>query len=322
MTTIRLTLRQHRGVVLFTIAFAAALAIGATVAWAALSGLSTPAHCIEDRFLVPIPAECVGTEEFVTWNNELADKVMAAMAVLPLLTGVLLGAPLVASEIETRTATIAWSLGPSRRRWLAVRLAILATLLAVALVIPAVTAQALAGARPYYSQFDPSTTVLVDYGLRGPLVVLRGLAAFAIGVVAGLTLGRILPALLVAGVAVVLLWNVTESVRYMGWPPAEPVVRQEDRYYIEYECCTYVDASGRVLTAEEVYAMAPMDPFKSVDNESAFDAWLAANFEERVMAIPGEKLAFIETRESAGLALLTVALLGGSIFAIERRRPA
>jgi hypothetical protein len=321
VTTVRLTLRQHRGVVLFTLAFAGALAIGATVAWAALSGLSTPAHCIEDRFLVPIPAECVGTEEFVTWNNELADKVMAAMAVLPLLTGVLLGAPLVASEIETRTATIAWSLGPSRRRWLAVRLAILATLLALALVIPAIAAQALVGVRPYYGEFDPSTTVLVDYGLRGPLVVVRGLAAFAIGVVAGLALGRILPALLVAGVAVVLLWNVTESVRYMGWPPAEPIVKQEDHYYIDLGETSYLDAEGRELSWDEVYEMAPMEPNKSLQDEVAFDAWLRDNFEERTVAIPGEKLGFIETRELAALGLLTVVLLGGSLFAIERRRP-
>jgi hypothetical protein len=321
VTTIRLTLRQHRGVVLFTLAFAGALAIGATVAWAALSGLSTPAHCIEDRFLDPIPAECVGTEEFLTWNEDLAGKVMAAMAVLPLLTGILVGTPLVASELESRTATIAWSLGPSRRRWLAVRLAILAAVLAAALVIPAMAAQALAGERPFYGELDPSTTVMIDYGLRGPLVVLRGLAAFAIGVVVGLALGRILPALLVAGVLVVVLWNVSEGARYAGWPAAESVARQEDHYYIEMGGTTYIDSTGRELTWDEVYALAPMEPNKSLEDEAAFAAWVRDTFEERILAIPGEKLAFVETREMVALGLLTVGLLGGSLLVIERRRP-
>jgi hypothetical protein len=323
VTTVRLTLRQHRGVVLFAIGFAGLLTIGATVAWAALSGLSTPAHCIEDRFLVPMPPECEGTEAFLTWNEELAGKVMAAMAVLPLLTGILLGAPLVASEIETRTATIAWSLAPSRRRWLAARLAILATVLAITLVVPAIAAQALAGARPYYGEFDPSTTALIDYGLRGPLVVARGLAAFAIGVVAGLSLGRILPALLVAGVLVVVLWNVSEGARYWGWPPAESVVREKGHYYIETGgATTYVDSAGRELTWDEVYELAPMEPNKSLEDEAAFMAWVRDTFEERITAIPGEKLGFVEQREAAALAVLTVGLLGGSLLVIERRRPA
>ena len=221
MTTIRLVLVQHRWVVVFAVVLSLAIAAAAMFAWSALAGVSTPAHCIEDRFLDPIPTECIGTEDFLTRNEELAGKVMAAMAVLPLLLGILVGVPLVGSEIETRTATIAWSLGPSRRRWLTVRLAILGVGLAIVLAIPAIAAQVLENVRPNYADYDPSTTVLIDYGLRGPLVVLRGLAAFSIGVATGLVLGRVLPALLVAGVAVVVLWNVLGTVAYAGWPAPE-----------------------------------------------------------------------------------------------------
>ncbi len=321
MTTIRLLLRQHRWVVGFTVAAALGLTVAALVAWAALSGLSTPAHCIEDRFLDPMPPECAGTEEFLASNEELAGKVMAAMAVLPLLAGILLGAPLVASEIETRTATIAWSLGPSRRRWLAVRLAILAAGFAVVLVGPAVTADMLAAVRP--PQYDMSTATLVDYGLRGPLVVFRGLAAFSIAVVVGLALGRVLPALLVAGVAVIVMWSFLGSWMSQGWPPPEEIVCAEDHYCLDYGAePMYVDASGVRRTFDEVLALSPVPPDKSGEPGAAFYDWLAANFEQISLAIPGEKLAFVETREEIGLAIFSVVLLGASVLLIERRRPA
>jgi hypothetical protein len=292
MTTIRLVLRQHRWTLGFSVLLAAAVGLAGLAAWAALSGLGTPAHCIEDRFLDPIPAECVGTEEFLRMNEELAGKVMAAMAVLPLLAGILVGVPLVGSEIETRTATIAWSLGPSRRRWLAARLAIAGTVLTVALVLPAVAADLLAAVRP--PGWDMSTATLIDYGLRGPLVVLRGLAAFGIGVAAGLALGRVLPALLVAGVAVVLLWNGLGMLMVGGWPASETFVPREDQYFVQ---------TGNVVGG----GVPPMGK----SEEPA-----------EVVGIPGEKLGFVAVREAALLAGLTVVLLGGSVVAVERRRPA
>lgn len=287
MTTLRLVLRQHRWVVVFAVLLSLAMAGAAVFAWAALAGVSTPAHCILDRFLDPIPAECIGTEEFLTRNEELAGKVMAAMAVLPLLLGILVGVPLVGSEIETRTATIAWSLGPSRRRWLAVRLLILGVGLAAVLALPAIAADQLSTVRP--PQYDPASATLVDYGLRGPLVVFRGLAAFAIGVTLGLALGRVLPALLVAGVGVVVLWNVAGSAAWTGWPPAETFTPRADQYYVQ----TGSGGATPVTQGEPT----------------------------SVEGVPGEKLAFVAGREMVGLGMLTVVLLGGSLAAMERRRP-
>jgi hypothetical protein len=287
MTTVRLVLLQHRWVVGFAVLVTLATAGAALVAWAALAGVSTPAHCIEDRFLVPIPAECVGTEEFLIRNEELAGKVMAALAVVPLLLGILVGAPLVGSEIETRTATIAWSLGASRRRWLLQRLLLLGLGLGLLLVLPAVAADLLASVRP--PLYDMSTATLVDYGLRGPLVVLRGVTAFAIGVLVGLVIGRVLPALLVSGVAVLLLWNLLGTISQMGWPPQETFVPRDDQYY--------VSLGGAVAEGSKT---GPQE----------------------TVGIPGEKLAFVETREMILLGGLTVVLFGGSVMAIERRRPA
>jgi len=294
MTTLGLVIRQHRWVVGFVTVVAIAITVGALVAWAALSGLSTPAHCIEDRFLDPIPAECVGTEEFLQQNEELAGKVMAAMAVLPLLAGLLLGTPLVASELESGTAMLAWSLVPSRRRWLATRLAILGLGLGALLVLPAFAADLLVAVRP--PGYDMSTATLVDYGLRGPLVVARGLVAFAIGVAVGMALGRTLPALLVGGVAVLLLWNGLTMYAYSGWPPSEQFTPRPDQYYMQ---------TGDTFVAIGV---------TPEDGEAAGD-------HGAVIGIPGERLAFVATREIVLLGGLTIVLLSASLFAVERRRP-
>jgi hypothetical protein len=319
MTTIRLVVRQHRWTIFFTLGAAVALTTAALYAWSILAGVTAPAHCIEDRFLVPMPPECVGMEEALLTSEEIGGKVMASMAVLPLLAGILVGVPLVGSEIETRTATIAWSLGPSRRRWLVTRVAILVVGLAVVLALPAFAADLLSGVRP--PEYDPATTTTIDYGLRGPLVVLRGLAAFAIGTLVGLVMGRVLPALLVGGVAVILMWNLLGTWMYSGWPPAEEVVCRPDQYCIDYGERVFVDDAGVRHTFDEVVALAPMDPAK-VDDGSEFAEWLENNFEALSVAIPGEKLGFLVVREGAALALLTVGLLGASIVAIERRRPA
>jgi hypothetical protein len=317
-TTIRLVLRQHRWSIGFTVAAAVAITTAALYAWSILAGLTAPAHCIEDRFLVPMPPECAGMEEALQTSEEVGGKVMASMAVLPLLAGILVGAPLVGSEIETRTATIAWSLGPSRRHWLVSRLAILVVGLAAVLAVPAVAADLLSGVRPPH--YDPATTTTVDYGLRGPLVVLRGLAAFAIGTVVGLVVGRVLPALLVGGVAVILMWNVLGTWMYADWPPAEDVACRPDQYCLEYGPPVYADAAGTRHSYEDLVAIAPMDPTKG-DDGTEFDRWLRDNYTEVNLAIPGERLGFLAVREGAALGLLTVVVLGGSVVAVEWRRP-
>jgi hypothetical protein len=323
MTTIRLVLRQHRWPVAFIVVAALTITVGALIVWSTLAGLSTPANCIEDRFLDPIPPECVGTEEFLAANEDLAGKVMAFMFVLPLLAGVLLGAPLVGSELETRTATLAWSLGTSRRRWLLTRLAILGTGLAIVLAVPAIAANELVAARP--RQYDMSTAVLVDYGLRGPLVVFRGLAAFSIGVAAGLVLGRVLPALLVAGVAILAIWLWAGNSQYAGWPEPEILVPEPNHYYEDRSDRDFgwVDAAGERITWEQVTARYPpgYDETDPDFDYGHFDAWMRANFRQVMLAIPGEKLAFVEWREAAGLAGFTLLLLGASVVAIEHRRP-
>jgi hypothetical protein len=249
-----------------------------------------PPRCIEDRFLVPQPLECAHTEEFLFINEEFGGKIMAAMAIVPFVTGALLGVLVVAREIEQRTATLPWSLSGSRTRWLLRAALPLAALLLLLLTFLAFAATFLEAARTPGS--DPAAS-LNDYGLRGPLIVFRGLLAFAIGVLTGALLGRVLPALIVAAVACILAFNVLLIAKPFGMP-FEPLPERPSWSY-----------GGLV----DIWA--PIE-WTSSGEEIVPDPRLG---------IPGERLREIELRESALLAVAFVVLSGVSLLVVNRRRP-
>ena len=76
-------------------------------------------------------ATCFGREEPVLsslcqsaaaeWLHKIARVSLALVPIFPIIGGFLVGGPIVAKELETGTARLAWSLGPSRLRWFAGR---------------------------------------------------------------------------------------------------------------------------------------------------------------------------------------------------------
>ena len=130
----------------------------------------------------------------------------AAFAII----GALIGAPLVAREVEQRTHLAAWTQSVSRRRWYTAKISVLAAGLAVAGLAagtinawlqPQLTAGVTAGSR--WSWF-----VSVNLAPAGEAVL-----AFALAVVSGALLRRTLPAIgaALAGFTVLLLaarWTV------------------------------------------------------------------------------------------------------------------
>jgi hypothetical protein len=121
----------------------------------------------------------------------IATLVVATSAV-PVLPGLLWGAPMVASELETGTNQFAWTQSITRRRWLAVRAGWL--LLAAAVLAGAVSAIVTWWSGPYnaltagafqVNRFDVTAIVPVGYAIF----------AMALGICAGTLLRRTLPAL-------------------------------------------------------------------------------------------------------------------------------
>ena len=140
---------------------------------------------------------------FETFHDAYGDAGFAgAMYVwVPGLIGAFAGAPLLARELETGTFRFAWTQGVGRMRWL------IALLVPGALGVVAVTA-VFGALITWFKQ------PLVDSGIlqrlhgstfpaTGVAVAGWGLAAFAVGVLAGLVLRRVVPAL----AATLALWT-------------------------------------------------------------------------------------------------------------------
>lgn len=123
----------------------------------------------------------------------MANTVLILLNLAPALIGAFAGAPVLARELETGTYRYAWTQGIGRRRWTIAKLALLAV---------AVTAAAGAFSQVFAWFFHPflaqeSLTVLsaTVFDTQGIAFAAWTLASFAIGVLAGMLIRRIVPAM-------------------------------------------------------------------------------------------------------------------------------
>ena len=109
-----------------------------------------------------------------------------------------------ASQLEARTAATAWSLNPSRTRWLLGQALPVTLVLGAAMALAAVVADRVVDAQVAWGH-----SAFYYIGLHGPLALVRAFAALGIGLLAGALIGRTVPALAVGvGVSVALLFGV------------------------------------------------------------------------------------------------------------------
>jgi ABC-2 family transporter len=119
--------------------------------------------------------------------------VRIALQAAPALIGAFAGAPVLARELETGTFRFAWTQGIGRRRWTIAKLVLLAAVVAAAAgaltVLVAWYNQPWAAAG-YVTPFSPRV-----FDLLGVAFAAWTLAAFAIGVLAGMLIRRAVPAI-------------------------------------------------------------------------------------------------------------------------------
>jgi hypothetical protein len=250
--------------------------------------------------------------------------------------GLFLGVPLVAREVEQGTAQLAWTIGRSRARWLIGRVAF-ATLVGVVLLgMLAVMSDVLAAAmRP---EIDTSQAFWF-YGGRGPLVVGRGMLALGAGVLVGAVLGKQLPALLLAVLAVVGL-SLASEVAFRSWHGAEAVEASNDSRPAPLPCLTAVRpcpkgdrlgeplgiSSGIELPSGERVPYGAVAVFQDENgvfyrSQEDFQARRNPIGREYQLIIPGERYSEIVARETAILAGAGVLLVVGAAAVTQRRRP-
>jgi hypothetical protein len=126
-----------------------------------------------------------------------------ALQAVPALIGAFVGAPVLARELETGTFRYAWTQGFGRWRWTLAKLGALAVMVTVA--AGAISVLFFWYYRPYFATGNQALTLTEVSPLASSLFDLRGvafaawtLAAFAIGVLAGMLVRRVVPAVVAA----------------------------------------------------------------------------------------------------------------------------
>jgi hypothetical protein len=171
------------------------------------------------------------------------------LAVLPLLAGLFVGAPLIARELEFGTYRFAWTQGVSRRHWLLSKTALLAAGTLVAAGVASVLVMW------WRSPFDQLEGRIAPGGfeIEGLVVPAYALFALALGVLAGLVFRRTVTAMSVTLVvfgAVRLL--VSDFVRPYFMAPLHRVIATTATSAMPRDWVlsnTLVNAGGRRVSA-------------------------------------------------------------------------
>lgn len=311
-TRLRLLWRMHRWEGSFVIGGALLLATAmAIVAWQLDASRDTMFACYEQPYEA-LSAQC---RSAIDWGNTLAGAIgilVVGATVAPFAAGILLGAPLLSREIEHRTAPMAWSLSPSRRRWLTWRTFPLIVVLVAALLV-------LGQASAFLLETVEETELgFRQYGMFGPMLAARGLAAFGVGVLVGLAVGRVLPALLVTALATVAIvggMSIGRDLLMREEAVWLPMGDQSEVVHMVFDSGFRSDASGDIITYEEAYSQYP-DSFDEMTGEGGPPGMTSV-----WKIVPPEAFDLYVAREIGVLVVASVVAAAGALGLIQRRRP-
>jgi hypothetical protein len=192
----------------------------------------------------------------------------------------------------------------------------------VLLVVVAVVGELLASATMPAQHLDRD---FAWYGRRGALIVVRGIASLGIGILVGAWLGRVLPALLVAVFASVLVFSAI-SLGMDKWIEADGVLQKFDadrtggrqigeRILLPSgELVDYGELKRRGLAYEVIQddlLWAKPEDIGHVDRLVGYD---------RYLVVPGPLYPQIVLRESAVVGGAAVLLALATMFVVNRRR--
>jgi hypothetical protein len=322
----RLSFRLQRWEVLASVVGVAVLAaLMLWIAWRLRMLAAGEPGCPDPHAYIP------GCEAYARQFQGLSDWAQGLLYLswgTPFGMGLVLGVPIVAREIEGRTAGMAWTLSRSRVWWLAGRFAFAALVLVALLVVVVLASGQLAAAIVPNLHLDRDFTWI---GRRDWLIVARGVAALGIGMLVGAVVGRQLPALLAAAFASVLVftgvsfamdrWNETLAVVIDPYATTDGVtegslgigggIQLPSGELVSYATITsdeqYQDQTGAIYTR--------WDDETGQADPASFVGW------DRVRIIPGRQYPVVLARDAAMSFGVGVLAMGAAVVAVRRRRP-
>ncbi len=198
------TWRQHR----FALG-GAAVFLGAVAVYVWIAGLQLHHAYATATTCNPASAACGDLIQHLDTDFNFANHLLVGgyvLQVVPALIGAFVGAPVLARELETGTFRYAWTQGFGRWRWALAKLVLLAV--AVTAAAGAISVLFSWYYQPFFAtgnqalslpEMSPFSTALFD--LRGVAFAAWTLTAFAIGVLAGVLIRRVVPAIVATLVA-------------------------------------------------------------------------------------------------------------------------
>ncbi len=319
-TTVRLMLKSLRFEFVALTMILVLLGLGAlAVAWR-LDQIDLPTECLYGGF-GPTPefdfeTACAAKQEAFYDVDGKGGLVLVFAVFVPVIAGLLLGVPLVGRELESGTASLAWTLSRSRWRWYLRRAVPLSLIVGLILLLPAITTVVMEGARQ--PGIDPWAS-FNNGSLRGPVLLFRGLMALGLGVLVGAVLGRLLPGVIVAGLLTIVVVGaipivIQDYARSIAeWRPAEQSTGNAD---LAFDFAYRDRATGEILAFDAAYARAPQLPDIGPDED-----WIASHFEQVTLVVPGARYPELMALESAALAAVAVLAIGLGGVVTNRRRP-
>ncbi|HEY7850841.1 MAG TPA: hypothetical protein VIC27_12300 [Ktedonobacterales bacterium] len=314
------TWRQHRaealivgGVLALLTAFLIATGVQVATAYQSLG----VGPCLAPTNTNPNCSEIVGAfRDQFGW----LESASGWLNLVPVFVGILIGAPLVARELEQRTHLLAWTQGVTRRRWLATRLvfviggALLASGMLTALLIWWRGPFDLLGSRLSPGGFDFEGTVPLAYMAF----------ALALAIAAGTLLRRTILAMVVtlAGFLAVRLplelWArplLYETPVTLNISPLAAAGPTRGDWQMDFG---FADHAGRPLASEQVFStcasqvgpMSKLDFFHCVQSHG----WLLSYVYQ-----PADRFWRFQITETLIYLALTVALLGLTFWWAQRR---
>ena len=227
---------------------------------------------------------------------------------MAMLSGLLLGAPLVAREIESGTAVLAWSMGRSRTRWLLIRTASVALVVLVVAIVPSLLGDVWEHVR-HVPRLPGDSLLTRDF--RGATVVFRSLLLFSIGLLCGSLSGRQLPAVVIAVIVGVLAIGGL-SMAFDAVDRAEAVPANEiGDMQLDVAFRQNSDATGALLSEDEAAARYG----------KPIDAMFNVQFTQVGLGIPASRAGDLLLRESAASSAIALLCLSMSVAVVGRRRP-
>lgn len=321
MASQRVVLKQYRFELMAAILGAlTVVALWFYVLWQ-IRDINFPQECIRTTS-AGIASACVASVDALqeaAWS--LSERMSELMRIVPFAAGLLVGVPIVARELETGTAQTAWSLYASRRRWLARQATMVGFPVLLAVCLAALGAAHVESLR----QASGGGEAVLRIGGYGLPAVIRGLAAFAIGVLLGALLARSVPALVLGALLCFALIFAVGAVRddWLARQPSSPI---PDGVMTSMTTgWAYQTPEGLLIAESEAMALVPGDVAAKDEGQAQpvySGIWLEGHGYILVpVGVSQEAAMGWERYDMLIFGGICLAAVGASSFAVERRRP-